>query len=53
MLADVSGEEVEAYLVTNSLVGASEKEVDVPTDQACGTEAERLARPRGWESGLY
>jgi len=53
MLADVSGEEVEAYLVANSLVGASEKEADVPTDRACGTEAERLARPRGWESGLY
>ena len=53
MLTDVSGEEVEAYLVANSLVVASEKEVDVPTGQSCGTEASRRARPRGWESGLY
>ena len=53
MLADVSGEEVEAYLVANSLVVASEKEVDVPTGESCGTEAARRARPRGWESGLY
>ena len=57
MLTDVSGEEVEAYLVANSLVGATKQEVDVPTDraceQACGTEEARRARPRGWESGLY
>ena len=40
MLTDVSGEEVEAYLVANSLVGVSKKEADAPTDQACENEAE-------------
>jgi monothiol glutaredoxin len=40
MLTDVSGEEVEAYLLSNSLVGTTGKEADAPTDQACGNEAE-------------
>ena len=40
MLADVSGEEVEAYLLANGFVGASEKESDVPTNSSCGNEAE-------------
>lgn len=40
MLTDVSGEEVEAYLLAKKLVGASEKEADAPTDQACENEAE-------------
>ena len=40
MLADVSGEEVEAYLLANGFVGASEKEADVPTNSSCGNEAE-------------
>ena len=40
MLADVSGEEVEAYLLVNSLVGTSEKEADAPTNSACENEAE-------------
>ena len=40
MLTDVSGEEVEAYLLSNSLVDTSEKEADAPTNQACETEAE-------------
>ena len=40
MLTDVSGEEVEAYLLSNSLVGTTEKEADAPTDQACENEAE-------------
>ena len=34
MLVDVSGEEVEAYLLSNSLVNINEKEADVPTDLA-------------------
>ena len=38
MLVDVSGEEVEAYLLANSLVSVSEKEADSPTDQACENE---------------
>ena len=40
MLADVSGEEVEAYLLANSLVGTSEKEADSPTNSSCENEAE-------------
>ena len=40
MLTDVSGEEVEAYLLSNSLVGVTEKEADAPTNQSCENEAE-------------
>jgi monothiol glutaredoxin len=43
MLTDVSGEEVEAFLLSNSLVGTTEKEADSPTDQACANEAEIAA----------
>ena len=35
MLADVSGDEVEAYLVEHGLVQPSAAPVAVPTDQAC------------------
>ena len=38
MLVDVSGEEVEAYLLSNSLVNLNEKEADSPTDRACESE---------------
>lgn len=38
MLADVSGEEVEAYLLANKLVSASEKEADAPTNAPCADE---------------
>ena len=38
MLADVSGEEVEAYLLANKLVGSSEKEADAPTNAPCADE---------------
>lgn len=38
MLADVSGEEVEKYLLSNDLVTPSEKETDVPTNQPCSDE---------------
>jgi monothiol glutaredoxin len=38
MLADVSGEEVEAYLLANSLVGTSERAADAPTNQPCAHE---------------
>ena len=38
MLTDVSGEEVEAYLLANGFVGASEKEADVPTNSSCENE---------------
>lgn len=38
MLADVSGDEVEAYLVENGLVGNSDHQADAPTDSACSDE---------------
>jgi len=38
MLADVSGEEVEAYLLENSLVGGSDKQTDVPLNAPCTDE---------------
>ena len=39
MLADVSGEEVETYLLANSLVQRSDREADAPTNQPCAHEA--------------
>ena len=38
MLADVSGEEVEAYLLANNLVQSSSKEADAPTNAPCADE---------------
>lgn len=38
MLADVSGDEVEAYLLANGLVGGTEKEASAPTNQPCAHE---------------
>ena len=35
MLADVSGAEVEAYLVAQGLVQPTDRPVDVPIDQSC------------------
>jgi monothiol glutaredoxin len=39
MLADISGEEVERYLLAKGLVGNTEKEADAPIDSACTPEA--------------
>jgi glutaredoxin-related protein len=38
MLADVSGEEVEQYLIDNNIVHASHAATDVPTNAPCATE---------------
>ena len=38
MLADVSGEEVEAYLLANGLANANERSPDAPTNQPCAHE---------------
>lgn len=44
MLADVSGEEVENYLLANNLVRPSEAATDVPTNAGCSDEEhERMA----------
>ena len=37
-LADISGEEVERYLVENNLVEASDAATEVPTNAACANE---------------
>lgn len=37
MLADVSGDEVEAFLLAKQLVGQSAREADAPTNQACAS----------------
>ena len=38
MLTDVSGEEVEAYLLANNLITNTDLEADSPTNQACEHE---------------
>ena len=38
MLPDISGEEVEAYLLANSLVSANDRSADAPTNQPCAHE---------------
>jgi glutaredoxin len=40
MLADVSGEEVEAFLLANNLVEANENAPDAPTNAPCATHEE-------------
>jgi len=46
MLADVSGDEVETYLLDKGLVAASNQEADAPTDSAC-TDEQHEAMARG------
>jgi len=38
MLADISGEEVESYLLANKLVGQTDRKADAPTNQPCAHE---------------
>jgi monothiol glutaredoxin len=38
MLADVSGEEVERYLIDNNFVQSSNAATEVPTNAPCPTE---------------
>ena len=38
MLPDISGEEVEAYLLANNVVTPNEREADAPTNQPCAHE---------------
>ena len=41
MLADVSGEEVEAWLLANQIVAPNELEPEVPINRACGAHQRR------------
>src|SRR5213596_3497095 len=43
MLADVSGEEVEAYLLANGLAERSDRAPDAPTNQPCANETLQAA----------
>jgi monothiol glutaredoxin len=38
MLSDVSGDEVEAYLMANKIVSANDRAADAPTNQPCAHE---------------
>ena len=38
MLADVSGEEVEAYLLSNKLIAPNERAPEAPINQPCASE---------------
>lgn len=40
MLADVSGEEVEAWMIANKVVQASDRAPEAPTNQPCANEAQ-------------
>jgi monothiol glutaredoxin len=53
MLADVSGEEVEAYLIQKNVVGHSARATDVPLDAPCETHDEpvEIAQPMGIQLG--
>jgi glutaredoxin len=42
MLADVSGEEVETYLLANNLVKPTDRSADAPTNQGCMHDADHL-----------
>jgi len=43
MLPDISGEEVETYLVSNGLVQSSDQPADSPTNQPCAHEMPQSA----------
>jgi len=43
MLADVSGDEVEAFLLANRLVGQNDQPADAPTNAPCATHEEPSA----------
>jgi len=43
MLADISGEEVEAWMLANNIVTPNDREPDAPTNQSCSTHAHLFA----------
>ena len=46
MLPDISGEELEQYLMQNRLVGSTDKTTNVPLNSAC-SDAEHAAMQAG------
>ena len=51
MLPDISGEELEAYLVQNGLVTTNERPVDVPINSSC-TDEQHAAMAREAAEGF-
>ncbi|MEO6034625.1 MAG: glutaredoxin, partial [Verrucomicrobiota bacterium] len=43
MLPDISGEEVESYLLSNKLVGTNDRQPDAPINQPCAHEMPQAA----------
>jgi glutaredoxin len=43
MLPDISGEEVEAWMLANQVVAPNERQPDAPTNQACAHELPQSA----------
>ena len=52
MLADVSGDEVEEYLLKNALVETAENEASVPTNSPCTDEEKFLDDVVAWRIEL-
>ena len=46
LLPDISGEEVEAYLLASNLVSPNERAPDAPINQACAHEMPAAAEPQ-------
>jgi monothiol glutaredoxin len=46
MLADISGEELEQWMLSHGIVGATDKTTDVPLNRSC-SDAEHAAMQRG------
>lgn len=44
MLADISGDELEGYLVSNRLIEQNDRATEVPTDRACSDEQHAAMR---------
>jgi monothiol glutaredoxin len=44
MLADISGEEVEAWMLANSIVQSNDRVPDVPTNQSCSKHTHLFAK---------
>jgi len=51
MLADVSGDEVEDWMIEQGLVQGNDQQADAPTDSAC-TDAQHEAMARGEDPNL-
>ncbi len=51
MLPDISGEEVEAYMLENGIVSSTDVKTDVPLNSAC-TDEQHAAMAQGMSPGI-